>query len=218
MRELDVITAIDQLEHDEISSLVDYSLTRPIVDDYSVNRFDHCDLCGNQWHGLPEYHNGKTCPGAWATDEAKTIWQQMFPQTRVYKQTIGWRLHRQSLEIDLNGEFRIALFRKDSNVAEVDYYADASDEHPVCDGYSTGGLSLSLALSGLQYYFTVNPAWTAGSCGIRTRYAAIYVPYVGSILCHTNICEIGELVVDSGNTLTINNATTPLIIMIGQGD
>jgi hypothetical protein len=215
--ELDVITAIDKLENDEISSLVNHSLTRPIVDDYSVNRFDRCDFCGNQWHGLPEYHSGRTCPGAWATDEAKTIWQQMFPsrpQTRVYKQTIGWQLHRESARINLDGELRIALFRKDSNVTEVDYYTDASDEHPSGHGYSTGGLFLSLAYLGLQYYFAANPTWTAGHCGIRARYAAIYVPYVGSILCHTNLCSMGELIVESRNTLTIDNATTPMMELI----
>lgn len=38
---------------DEIDRLVDESLSQPIVDDYSVNRYDRCWHCNQQWHGFP---------------------------------------------------------------------------------------------------------------------------------------------------------------------
>ena len=54
----------EQAVIDVIDELVDESLAPGPVDDYSVNRYDRCDLCRNDWHGLPS----GGCPGAYATE------------------------------------------------------------------------------------------------------------------------------------------------------
>jgi hypothetical protein len=66
---------------DEIDQLVNESLAAPITDDYSVNRYERCELCRNDWHGLPTMDDylDRSCPGAWASDEAKAAWREMFP-------------------------------------------------------------------------------------------------------------------------------------------
>jgi hypothetical protein len=38
---------------DQIDQLVDDALARPIVDDYSVNRYPRCWHCNREWHGMP---------------------------------------------------------------------------------------------------------------------------------------------------------------------
>jgi hypothetical protein len=38
---------------DEIDQLVSDSLSRPIVDDYRVDRYDRCFHCSRPWHGIP---------------------------------------------------------------------------------------------------------------------------------------------------------------------
>lgn len=67
---------------DAIDALVTEALAQPIVDDYEVNRYERCELCRRQWHGLPEFvmlsGGAQTCPGAWATDEDKAAWAEMF--------------------------------------------------------------------------------------------------------------------------------------------
>jgi hypothetical protein len=67
--EQNVLDAIDQLEVDEIDDLVDWQLgnyANRSGYDYDVNQVA-CDLCGDDWHGLPEYG----CPGAAASDEQR---------------------------------------------------------------------------------------------------------------------------------------------------
>lgn len=64
---------------DAIDELVEESLARPISDDYSLPWRERCELCGGDWHGLPDTDFG--CPGAFATDEqreafAATGWEK----------------------------------------------------------------------------------------------------------------------------------------------
>lgn len=76
---------------DAIDELVSDSLAQPITDDYSVNRYEKCELCRSDWHGLPtmDEYDDRSCPGAWASDEAKAAWREMFPAPAVLPDLLG---------------------------------------------------------------------------------------------------------------------------------
>jgi hypothetical protein len=56
-----------------IDALIDEQLRGGPVDDYEADRYVKCELCGQDWHGTPSDGgwNGRTCPGAWAEEDAK---------------------------------------------------------------------------------------------------------------------------------------------------
>jgi hypothetical protein len=213
--EQSVVSAIDEL--------VDESLARPIVDDYSVNRFERCELCGSQWHGLPIYVEERSCPGAWASDEAKSVWRTMFhgprlaPTTRAGRWTFPDNVMSGTFldgNIDLRDDtFRVALFQSD---IDSEFYSRLNDEVPNGNGYTTGGIRVSLAWTALydvrvEYVFTFNPVWTATGRGFVARHAVFYDTTTDAVLFHCRLDVNSDVRVSHGNTLTIDNSRPFLI-------
>ena len=68
-----VVSAIDEL--------VDQQLRQEASGyDHNINQAS-CSMCGDPWHGLPKYlvNSSRTCPGEWASAEARAEWEIMFP-------------------------------------------------------------------------------------------------------------------------------------------
>ena len=85
------------------------------------------------------------------------------------------------------------------------------------NGYTTGGVTVSpLALSGttsVSVKFGTNPSWTASSSGITARWAVVY-EVGGNVLCFCLLDNTpANVVVTSGNTLTIDGTTTALFTL-----
>lgn len=56
---------------DAIDALVDEQLRNP-QNNYNALYAERCDLCHQEWHGLPSELTG--CPGAYATNEQRADW------------------------------------------------------------------------------------------------------------------------------------------------
>lgn len=215
----------------EIDRLVDQSLAQPIVDDYSVNRYESCELCGNDWHGLPAYveEEQRSCPGAWASDEAKALWRTMFqrPQ-RVKKSKLvpttragRWTITRSAMSgiidgtVDLGGDtFKVALFQSD---IDLDFYPPLDGEVPNGNGYTDGGISVSLAWTRYgtrtEWTLTCNPVWTATGQGFTARHAVLYDTVSDMVLLHCRLSMGNDVIILGGNTLTIDGDCTPILIL-----
>src|SRR6185436_10923544 len=85
----------------------------------------------------------------------------------------------------LNGTFDIdsdtykcALFLSTSNIgAASTTYAGVTNEHPNANGYTTGGIAVTLTLAGtttVTVDIATDPVWNASGGPITARYAAIY--------------------------------------------
>lgn len=214
-----------------IDDLVDHSLAQPIVDDYNTNRYAICELCGNDWHGIPVYvSGGASCPGMWASDEDQQAWRTMFPPRyavtdRSGSCTTAWQLTPTAQRNILAGEWaldcqswRIALFTLGSNISQTENYHATTREHTNENGYETGGRPVELrsiaSRNGATTSFIANPVWTAkGRRGITARYAALYEEGTGITLCHCLLSAIGDMHCHRGNTLTIDSSTSPMLTM-----
>lgn len=68
---------------DDIDKLVDETMAAALIktpngdlvprDDYSKNYYAKCELCDEDWHGLPRVEND--CPGAYAPEDVKRAWR-----------------------------------------------------------------------------------------------------------------------------------------------
>lgn len=113
----------------------------------------------------------------------------------------------------LNGTFdidtdswKMALFLSTSNLgAASTTYAGVTAEHANANGYTTGGIAMTLTLAGTTTV-TVDgndPVWTASGGSIVARFAAIY-EVAGSVLCYCLLDSApADVTVTTGNTLTI---------------
>ena len=63
---------------DAIDQLVSDSLEARAQDDYFAPLKARCELCGDEWHGLPKFTGSASCPGGWASEEDKAAWDRMF--------------------------------------------------------------------------------------------------------------------------------------------
>lgn len=114
----------------------------------------------------------------------------------------------------LNGTFTIgsdvwkmALFLSTSDIgAASTAYALLTGEHANANGYTTGGISISLTLSGTTVVAThipTNPVWTASGGSIIARFAVIY-EVLGNVLCYCLLdATPADVAATSGNTLTV---------------
>jgi hypothetical protein len=113
----------------------------------------------------------------------------------------------------LNGTFdidsdtwKMALFLSTSNIgAASTTYAGLTNEHANANGYTTGGIAMTLTLAGTTTV-TVDgndPVWTASGGSIVARFAVIY-EVGGNVLCYCLLDSTpADVTVTSGNTLTV---------------
>lgn len=113
----------------------------------------------------------------------------------------------------LNGTFdidtdswKMALFLSTSNIgAASTTYAGVTNEHASANGYTTGGIAMTLTLAGTTTV-TVDgndPVWTASGGSIVARFAVIY-EVGGRVLCYCLLdAAPADVTVTTGNTLTV---------------
>lgn len=113
----------------------------------------------------------------------------------------------------LNGTFdidsdtwKMALFLSTSNIgAGSTTYAGLTNEHANANGYTTGGVSITLSLSGTTTVTvdSTDATWTASGGSIVARFAVIY-EVGGNVLCFCLLDSTpADVTVTDGNVLTV---------------
>lgn len=109
--------------------------------------------------------------------------------------------------------WKVALFTSSSNIgASTTTYAGVTNEVANANGYTTGGIAVTLTLSGttsVTVSFSSNPVWTATGGSITARWAALY-EVGGNVLAYVLLDSTpADVTATSGNTLTIDSDGTP---------
>lgn len=114
----------------------------------------------------------------------------------------------------LNGDFdidsdtwKMALFLSTSNIGSGSTtYAGLTNEHANANGYTTGGIAVTLTLAGtttVTVDISADPTWTASGGSIVARFAVIY-EVSGKVLCYCLLDSApADVTVTDGNTLTV---------------
>ena len=114
----------------------------------------------------------------------------------------------------LNGTFdldtdswKMALFLSTSNIgAASTTYAGVTNEHANANGYTTGGIAITLTLAGtttVTVDIGTDPVWTASGGSITARFAVIY-EVGGRVLCYCLLDSTpADVTATTGNTLTV---------------
>ena len=103
--------------------------------------------------------------------------------------------------------WKMALFLSTSNLgAASTTFAGVTNEHSAANGYTAGGIAITLTLAGTTT-FTVDissdPVWTASGGSITARFAAIY-EVGGNVLCFCTLDNTpADVTATDGNTLTV---------------
>lgn len=108
---------------------------------------------------------------------------------------------------DINSDtWKMALFLSTSNLgAASTTYAGVTNEHANANGYTTGGVAVTLSLSGTTTVTvdSTDAIWTASGGSIVARFAAIY-EVGGNVLCYCLLDSTpADVTVTTGNTLTV---------------
>jgi putative effector of murein hydrolase len=103
--------------------------------------------------------------------------------------------------------FKVALFLSTSNIgASSTTYAGVTNEHSNANGYTTGGIAVTLTLSGtttVTVDFSTDPVWTASGGSITARFAVLY-EVSGRVLCYCLLDSTpADVTATTGNTLTV---------------
>lgn len=103
--------------------------------------------------------------------------------------------------------YKVALFTSASNIgATSTTYAGLTNEVANANGYTTGGVAATIALSGTTTVIfddTVDPVWTASGGSITARFAVIY-EVSGHVLAFCLLDSTpADVTATDGNTLTI---------------
>ena len=111
-----------------------------------------------------------------------------------------------TFDIDTDS-WKMALFLSTSNIgAASTTYAGVTNEHSNANGYTTGGIAVTLTLSGtttVTVDISTDPVWTASGGSITARFAVIY-EVSGSVLCYCTLDSTpADVTVTDGNTLTV---------------
>ena len=112
--------------------------------------------------------------------------------------------------------FKCALFLSTSNIgAASTTYAAVTNEHANANGYTTGGIAMTLTLAGTTTV-TVDgndPVWTASGGSIVARFAVVY-EVGGRVLAYCLLDSApADITVTTGNTLTIQLAASGLFTL-----
>lgn len=104
------------------------------------------------------------------------------------------------------GSFKMALFLSTSNIgASSTTYAALTGEVANANGYTTGGVAITLSLSGTTTVTVAgtNCSWTASGGSITARFAVIYT-VSGHVLCYCLLDSTpADVTVTTGNILTV---------------
>jgi hypothetical protein len=111
-----------------------------------------------------------------------------------------------TFDIDTDS-WKMALFQSTSNIGPSSTtYAGLTNEVPNANGYTTGGIAITLTLSGtttVTVGIQTDPVWTASGGSITARYAVIY-EVGGYILCYALLDNTpADVTATSGNTLRV---------------
>lgn len=132
----------------------------------------------------------------------------------------NWTLTNAGRKMLLDGTFdidsdswKVALFLSTSNIgAGSALYSALTNEHANANGYTTGGLPVTLNLAGttsVTVVFNANPVWTAAGGNISARFAVLY-EVGGNVLAYCLLDNTpADLSVTPGNTLTVDSDGTP---------
>lgn len=126
----------------------------------------------------------------------------------------NWQLTNTGRTKLLNGTFdidsdswKVALFTSSSNIgATSTTYAGVTGEVANGNGYTTGGIAITLTLSGTNPVtcdIQTDPVWTASGGSITARYAVIY-EVGGDVLAYCLLDNTpADVTVTTGNPLTV---------------
>ena len=103
--------------------------------------------------------------------------------------------------------FKTALFLSTSNIgAASTTFAGVTNEHSAANGYTAGGIAVTISLSGttsVKLDFSTDPVWTASGGSITARFAVIY-EVGGDVFCYALLDSTpADVTATDGNTLTV---------------
>lgn len=109
--------------------------------------------------------------------------------------------------------WKVALVQSTSNIgASSTTWAAVTNEVANANGYTTGGQSVTLILSGttsVTASFNSNPIWTASGGSIVARWAVLY-EVSGQVLAYCLLDSTpANVTVTDGNQLTVDSDGTP---------
>lgn len=105
--------------------------------------------------------------------------------------------------------FKMALFQSTSNIgATSNAYSGVTNEVANGNGYTTGGTSVTLSLSGTTTVTVAitDASWTASGGSITARFAVVYEVAANVTVYCTLDSAPADVTVASGNTLTVSGA------------
>lgn len=116
------------------------------------------------------------------------------------------RLLNGTFDIDTDA-YKMALFLSTSNIgAASTTFAGVTSEHAAANGYTAGGIAVTLTLAGtttVTVDVATDPVWTASGGSIVARFAVIY-EVAGDVLCYCTLDSTpADVTVTTGNTLTV---------------
>ena len=116
------------------------------------------------------------------------------------------RLLNGTFDIDTDS-YKMALFLSTSNIgAASTTFAGVTSEHAAANGYTAGGIAITLTLAGtttVTVDISVDPVWTASGGSITARFAVIY-EVTGDVLCYCTLDSTpADVTATTGNTLTV---------------
>ena len=121
--------------------------------------------------------------------------------------TNGGRTRLLNGTFDLDTDtFKMALFLSTSNLgATSTTYAGVTNEHANANGYLTGGVAVTISLSGTTIVTvdSTDAVWTASGGSITARFACIY-EVGGDVLAYCLLDSTpADVTAAAGNTLTV---------------
>ena len=116
------------------------------------------------------------------------------------------RLLNGAFDID-SDSWKCALFLSTSNLgAATTTFAGVTNEHAAANGYTGGGIAITLTLAGtttVTVDIATDPVWTASGGSITARFACIY-EVAGDVLCYALLDSTpADVTATAGNTLTV---------------
>lgn len=111
-----------------------------------------------------------------------------------------------TFDIDTDS-YKMALFLSTSNIgAASTTFAGVTNEHAAANGYTAGGIAITLTLAGtttVTVDIATDPVWTASGGSIVARFAVIY-EVSGNVLCYCTLDSTpADVTATTGNTLTV---------------
>lgn len=133
--------------------------------------------------------------------------------------------------IDLDGDtFKLALFLSTSDAATVTYatndnLADLTNQHANANGYTTGGVALTVtwtvSAGTTTFDYTNSAQWTASGGSITARFGVIYddttTAPADALACYSLLDTFPQdVTATDGNTLTIDANASGVFTVTGM--